>query len=47
VELNHQKLKLLFVVPAPAKSNLAVFKIRPDVQVEPSYSSVAPVAKLE
>jgi hypothetical protein len=38
-------LKLLFVVPAPAKYILAVFKPVgfEVVQVDPLYSSVAPV----
>jgi hypothetical protein len=36
----HQKLMLLFVVPAPPKPYLAVIKLL-DVQLVPSYSSVA------
>jgi hypothetical protein len=41
---NRQKLKLLLVVPAPAKELLAVFKpVGFDAQDVPSYSSVAPV----
>jgi hypothetical protein len=44
VEYYHQKLKLLFEFQHPAKSYLAVFKLGLDVQVDPSYSSVAPEA---
>jgi excinuclease UvrABC helicase subunit UvrB len=44
VEDHHQKLKLLFVYLQPAKATLAVFKLPGEVvQVDPSYSSVAPV----
>jgi hypothetical protein len=43
-EYYHQMLKQMIVVPVPANSDLAVLKLAGEVvQVEPSYSSVAPV----
>jgi hypothetical protein len=41
------KAKAAVCIPAPAKASLAVFKLGFEVQVEPSYSSVAPVIEVE
>jgi hypothetical protein len=45
---HHQKLNLQFEFQQPTRPYLAVFKpVGLDVQVEPSYSSVAPVTAPE